>query len=256
MELPRASRVAARLEWLETAGSTNTELVRLANAEPGSWPSMSVLVTDDQTAGRGRLGRRWTAPPGTSLAISVLLRPAIPQERLGWLSLLAGTAMARALVSLGVPATVKWPNDVLIADRKVCGVLAEALADGDGAVVGAGLNHRLAEADLPVPTATSLAVEGGPTDPDELVAAYLSALVDLLEPFEAAGGEPEAGLRVSVEAACSTVGRRVRVTLPDGGTVVGRAVGIDGEGRIEVQQDGVLGRAAIASGDVEHLRYE
>jgi BirA family biotin operon repressor/biotin-[acetyl-CoA-carboxylase] ligase len=186
----------------------------------------------------------------------VLLRPAIPQDRLGWLSLLAGTAMARALGGLGVPATVKWPNDVLIADRKVCGVLAEALADGDGAVVGAGLNHRLAEADLPVPTATSLAVEGGPTDPDELVAAYLSALIDLLKPFEAAGGAPEAGLRVSVEAACSTVGRRVRVTLPDGGTVVGRAVGIDGEGRIEVLQDGVLGRAAIASGDVEHLRYE
>jgi BirA family biotin operon repressor/biotin-[acetyl-CoA-carboxylase] ligase len=257
VELPLVSRLAARLEVLDSVGSTNTALVGFATADPAAWPSPAVLVTDDQTAGRGRLGRRWTAPPGTSLAISVLLRPDVPRERLGWLSLLAGTAMAGALRGLGVAATTKWPNDVLIGGRKVCGVLAEALPDGDGIVIGAGLNHRLTTDQLPVPTATSLAIEGGPTDPDVLIAAYLSALSGLLEPFEAAGGDPErGGLRAAVEAACGTIGHRVRIALPDGSALVGRAVGIDDDGRIEVVRDGVPGRAAIASGDVEHLRYE
>jgi BirA family biotin operon repressor/biotin-[acetyl-CoA-carboxylase] ligase len=257
VDLPRTSRLAARLVWLDAVGSTNTELVRLALSDPAAWPASSVLVTDDQTAGRGRLGRHWTAPAGSSLAISVLLRPDIPRERLGWLSLLAGTAMAGALRGLGVAATTKWPNDVLIGERKVCGVLAEALPDGSGVVVGAGLNHRLAADELPVPTATSLAIEGGPTDPDDLIAAYLAALSGLLEPFQGAGGDPETGgLRAAVEASCGTLGRRVRVSLPDGSVLVGRAAGIDGSGRIEVVRDGVPGRAAIASGDVEHLRYE
>ena len=101
MELPRASALASRLEWLDEAGSTNTELV--ARAAVG-WPDRSVLVTDRQTAGRGRLGRSWTAPPGTSLAVSVLVRPAVPRERYGWLSLLAGAAMAGGLRSLGAAA--------------------------------------------------------------------------------------------------------------------------------------------------------
>ena len=124
VDLPRASALVNRLEWLDEAGSTNTELV--ARAVDG-WPDRSVLVTDRQTAGRGRLGRAWTARPGTSLAVSVLVRPAVPRERYGWLSLLTGAAMAGGLRSLGAAADLKWPNDVLIGGRKVCGVLAVAL---------------------------------------------------------------------------------------------------------------------------------
>ncbi|MGN6743861.1 MAG: biotin--[acetyl-CoA-carboxylase] ligase, partial [Amnibacterium sp.] len=130
MDLPRTAALAARLEVREEAGSTNADLAAAAGAAPADWPAWSVLVTDTQTAGRGRLGRSWTAPPGTSLAISVLLRPRIPADRYGWLSLLAGTAMAAALRDAGVAAAVKWPNDVLIGGRKVCGLLAEALPDG------------------------------------------------------------------------------------------------------------------------------
>lgn len=264
MELPRSSALVARLEVLPEVGSTNTELVRLAAAEPGAWPAPAVLLTDHQTSGRGRLGRSWSAPAGASLAISVLLRPRVPRERLGWLSLAAGAAMAEALQGLGVGARAKWPNDVLIGGRKVCGVLAEALAAGSGVVIGAGLNHALAAEDLPVPTATSLALEGGPTDPDLLVAAYLERLLALVGAFEAAGGDPAAsGLRAAVLAVSDTVGRRVRVTSAgdpstDSGhrPVVGEAVDIDPEGRIVVDRGPLSGFTACASGDVEHLRYE
>jgi BirA family biotin operon repressor/biotin-[acetyl-CoA-carboxylase] ligase len=257
VDLPRTAALVPRLEWRDAAASTNSELVALATADPGAWPAWSLLVTDTQTAGRGRLGRSWTAPPGSSLAISVLLRPRIPTDRYGWLSLTAGTAMARSLQALGVAAAVKWPNDVLIGGRKVCGLLAEALAGGEGAVLGAGLNHRLAAGELPVPTATSLAIEGGPTDPDLLIAGWLEQLRPLVTAFERAEGDPVAsGLRDAVVAACETIGRHVRVSLPDGSVVVGTATGIDEDGRIEVATDRIGKSTAIATGDVEHLRYE
>ncbi|GAA2749881.1 biotin--[acetyl-CoA-carboxylase] ligase [Amnibacterium kyonggiense] len=256
MELPRSSALVARLEVVPEAGSTNTDLVRAAVAAPEAWPSPSVLATDHQTAGRGRLGRSWSAPAGASLAVSVLLRPRVPVERLAWLSLAAGAAMAQALAGLGVAARAKWPNDVLIDGRKVCGVLAEALPSGAGVVIGAGLNHALSRDDLPVPTATSLVLEGGPTDADLLVAAYLERLLALTGAFEAAGGDPEAsGLRAAVLAISDTVGRRVRVST-GGDPVVGEAVDVDLDGRIVVDRGPVLGFTACASGDVEHLRYE
>jgi BirA family transcriptional regulator, biotin operon repressor / biotin---[acetyl-CoA-carboxylase] ligase len=257
VDLPRSAALVARLEAVPEAGSTNTELVRLVAADPAAWPAPAVLVTDSQTAGRGRLGRSWTARPGDSLAISVLLRPAVPRERLGWLSLAAGAAMTRALQGLGVAARAKWPNDVLIDGRKVCGVLAEALAAGDGAVIGAGLNHAAPREALPVPTATSLAAEGGPTDPDLLLAAYLEHLLALVGAFEAAGGDPEAsGLRAAVLAVSDTIGRRVRVHRAGDEAVVGKAVDIDDQGRIVVDRGSIGGTMACATGDVEHLRYE
>src|SRR6187402_2974831 len=114
MELPRSSALVARLEVLPATGSTNTDLARAAAREPDAWPAPAVLATDHQTAGRGRLGRTWSAPAGSSLAVSVLLRPRIPAERLGWLSLAAGAAMTEALAGLGVGARAEWPNDVLI----------------------------------------------------------------------------------------------------------------------------------------------
>jgi BirA family biotin operon repressor/biotin-[acetyl-CoA-carboxylase] ligase len=256
VELPRTAALVARLEVLDRVGSTNTELVRLVTEDPSGWPAPAVLVTDHQTAGRGRLGRSWTAAAGDSLAVSVLLRPRVPRERLGWLSLAAGTAMAEALAGLGVPARAKWPNDVLIDGRKVCGVLAEVLADGAGVVIGAGLNHAADRASLPVPTATSLAVEGGPTDPDLLLAAYLDRLLARVRDFEAADGDPDrSGLRDAVRAASDTIGRRVRILRPDE-TVVGEAVDIDAEGRIVVDRGPIGGTVACATGDVEHLRYE
>lgn len=256
LQLPQSAALVARLEVVEETGSTNADLTREASADPAAWPAPAALVTDLQTAGRGRLGRSWGAAKGDSLAISVLLAPRVVRQRLGWVSLAAGAAMTRALRGLGVDAAAKWPNDVLIGGRKVCGVLAEALPDGERVVVGAGLNHAAAEGALPVPTATSLAAEGGPSDPDLLVAAYLRELLTLTGAFSAVGGDPGHGLRAAVLAASGTVGRRVRVTLPDGAALTGEAVDIDEQGRIVVDTGSIRGAAAVPAGDVEHLRYE
>jgi BirA family biotin operon repressor/biotin-[acetyl-CoA-carboxylase] ligase len=125
-----------------------------------------------------------------------------------------------------------------------------------GVVVGAGLNHAAPREALPVPTATSLAIEGGPTEPDVLIAAYLGRLLALVHALESAGGDPEAsGLRAAVLAVSDTIGRRVRVTLPEG-PIVGQAVDIDDAGRVVIDRGPVGGTTACATGDVEHLRYE
>lgn len=260
MDLPRLSSVSRRCLWLESAGSTNTELVaRATGPDAADWPDGSVVLTDTQTSGRGRLGRVWTAPPGTSLAVSVLLRPArIPADRLGWLSLAAGAAMAAALRRHGAPgAGVKWPNDVLIGGRKVCGILAEALPDGSGVVVGSGLNHRIEAADLPVPTATSLAIEGAETDVDLIAADYVARLRTLVDDLDEAAGDAErSGLARVVADLCDTIGVRVRVELPDGTTRIGVARRIDEQGRLVVRQGADSSPLHVAAGDVEHLRYE
>ncbi|WP_210480552.1 biotin--[acetyl-CoA-carboxylase] ligase [Naasia sp. SYSU D00948] len=257
MELPRSAALAARLEVLPSTGSTNDELIARATG-PDPWPHLSVVATDTQTRGRGRLGRTWTAPAGRSLAVSVLLRPGLPLGTLGWLPLLTGLAVARTLAALGGAARLKWPNDVLIGERKACGILAELLPDGSGVVVGVGVNLTLDEGELPVPTATSLALEGLDPDPDALLAGVLGELGSLVDRLAAAGGDAiAAGLRDDVVSACDTIGRAVRVELPSGEVVHGAATGIDGTGRLEVLPDGAdAGNALhVAAGDVTHLRY-
>jgi BirA family biotin operon repressor/biotin-[acetyl-CoA-carboxylase] ligase len=187
----------------------------------------------------------------------VLVRPTVPQQRYGWLSLLAGAAMTDAVRFVGGAAELKWPNDVLLGGRKVCGILAEVLPDGSGVVVGAGLNHRIPADALPVPTATSLAAVGLPSDPDAVVTAYLDRLFALLDAFEGAGGDPErSGLRAAVERVCATIGSAVRVELPDGGVETGRATGLDDDGRLIVARDRDPSPLVVAAGDVTHLRYQ
>lgn len=259
MHLPLSHAIAGHIDVVTEIGSTNAELV--ARASAADLPDFSVLVTDTQTAGKGRLGRTWVAPAGTTLAISVLLKPrAMPIERLGWLPLVAGLAMTRAVgaLALGHEVALKWPNDVQVDGLKVSGILAELLPAGDAVVVGAGLNLTMTEAQLPVPTATSLALNG--VDDENLVdralSAYLQQLRKLYEAFSASGLDAAAsGLREAVTRACGTLGRRVRVELPDGSDLYGTAEGIDELGRLEVREtDGALHR--VAAGDVTHLRYE
>nr|WP_022881549.1 biotin--[acetyl-CoA-carboxylase] ligase [Gryllotalpicola ginsengisoli] len=284
-EMVRTRRIASRLVVKERTGSTNSDLVEAASTDASGWPHLAVIATDEQTAGRGRLGRQWQAPAGTSLAASVLVRPAalpgaLPADAYGWLPLLAGVAMARAIRSAladtdagadaepdaetdaatetAAPADrveLKWPNDVLIGGRKVCGILAELLPGGDGAVIGCGVNLTIDRADLPVETATSLRLEGAPhPDADALLAAYLEGLQVLLYELANAGGDAEAcGIRAVVERECSTIGREVRVELPGGAPLTGRAGGLDAAGRLVVVTD--AGSRAVAAGDVTHLRY-
>ena len=133
-------RLFSAVRSIASTGSTNADLAAAATAGAASG---AVLVADHQSAGRGRFDRRWEAPPGSSVAVSVLLRPAeVPLQRWLWLPLITGVAVAEGLRSAaGVDATVKWPNDVLIEGRKVCGILSERV--DDAAVIGMGINTCL-----------------------------------------------------------------------------------------------------------------
>ena len=267
MELSLSAPLASKLVWLDEVGSTNTYLVAAVNAEETqNWPDFSVVATDNQVAGKGRLGRDWSAPAGASLAVSVLLRPEtpagrpLPPESLGWFGLLAGLAMARACNSVlpeGKPATIKWPNDVLIEGKKVCGVLSELVAtpQGPALVVGAGVNIALAEADLPVPTATSLALEGAYTTLDAVLAAYLTEFSRITRVFvSAAGNVRSSGLLDQVTELCDTVGKSVRVELPSGENPVGTAIGINEQGSLVVEMSNCAEPLVVSAGDVTHLR--
>jgi BirA family biotin operon repressor/biotin-[acetyl-CoA-carboxylase] ligase len=245
------------LEVVETTGSTNTDLA--ARAKEGA-PEGAVLVAEEQSAGRGRLNRRWSAPSRSGLFFSVLLRPsAVPVERWGWLPLLAGVATATALSrSAGVDTALKWPNDLLVTidgeERKTGGILAERVGE-DAIVIGIGVNISLRDDELPVPAAASLALAGAKiTDRDPILRAILRYLSDWYAEWVAAGGDPAVcRLQQTYAAGCATLGRAVRVELPGGREVDGTAVAVDGDGRLVIATEGG-GEQAVGAGDVVHVR--
>lgn len=257
----------AALEVLGEVGSTNAELLARAGADPGAWPAPAVLTTDSQTSGRGRLGRGWEAPPRSGVALSLLLRPRVPTATWGWLPLLAGVAVVGVVRDVaGLPAQVKWPNDVLVEGRKLCGVLVEVLPGAGsgpaGVVVGVGVNTTTTRAELDaggLAGATSLRLEGSATtDRDVLVRALVRALVAEVRRFEAADGDAaRSGLAARAAEACSTLGREVVVHLPGGAQLRGDAEGLDGDGRLLVRRTGADPQeapTAVSAGDVVHVR--
>jgi BirA family biotin operon repressor/biotin-[acetyl-CoA-carboxylase] ligase len=216
-----------------------------------------VVVAEHQTAGRGRLDRTWEAPPRSAITVSALVRPAgVAAALWPWLPLVAGLAVAAAVQrAAGVSATLKWPNDVMVGDRKVGGILVERI-DTPGAppaaVIGIGLNVSQAADELPVPEATSLSLEGASTlDRSVILRAVLRSLGGLLARWEAAEGDMT-GLHEAYADASSTIGRRVRVSLPGGEVVDGEAVAVDATGRLVVET--ATGERALGAGDVLHLR--
>jgi BirA family transcriptional regulator, biotin operon repressor / biotin---[acetyl-CoA-carboxylase] ligase len=154
-----------------------------------------------------------------------------------------------------VAATLKWPNDVVIGERKVAGVLVERVETPrypPAAVIGIGLNVSATADELPVPTATSLRLEGADTtDRSVLARAVLRTLEGLLGDWQRSGGDAARGLLTAYVQACSTVGRRVSLALPAGGEVIGEAVGVDATGRLVVST--AAGTTAFGAGDVVHL---
>lgn len=268
MEYIRTRTVVPRLEILTKSPSTNDALMRAQEtADASAWPEFSTMVTENQTAGKGRLGRVWASPPGTSLAISVILRPrrgpgaSVPLARFGWLSLVAGLAMTRAVRNAfsdeaAQAVTLKWPNDVLISGRKVSGILSELSPDAETVVIGAGLNLALTPDQLPVPHATSLLIAGAHTrNPDSVLADYLEELQTVYRRFRDASGDPESsGLLAEVTEVCGTLGSPVRVELPSGGAVEGVATSLSAEGQLVVQRSDGTGILTVAAGDITHLR--
>jgi BirA family biotin operon repressor/biotin-[acetyl-CoA-carboxylase] ligase len=246
-----------------TVDSTNLEAAR----RPDPW---RVVVADHQSAGRGRMARRWEAPPAASVAVSVVVPMAGAEW--GWLPLLTGMAMARALRQVaGVQARLKWPNDVLVDGAKICGVLCElagpartstaASTSGTGTaaagapalvVAGAGTNVDQQREELPVGTATSLRLCGVTgVRREDLIVAHLTAFGDLHRAWVDDGAAMD-DLRQQYRAMCDTIGQDVQVHQPSGAVARGRAIAVDDSGRLVL--DGPGGRRAHAAGDVVHVR--
>jgi BirA family biotin operon repressor/biotin-[acetyl-CoA-carboxylase] ligase len=273
LDFVRAELVTSGQPWVDVEfhaalGSTNDRARALAAEAARPW---RVALTDHQTDGRGRLGRTWQVPDRASIAVSALV-PLADDASAGWVPLLAGLALVRAIRDVTAAGSrtgrplqprLKWPNDVLIAedgDRKVSGILCELVRLGAGyaVVVGAGVNVHQTRDELPVETATSLDLCGAAIRREDLVVAYLRHLADLLGPL--AEG-PEATRREALEhgraayaEACSTIGAQVRIHLPSGEPTEGRASGIDPSGALLVE--GSTGRRAFAAGDVVHVRSQ
>ena len=248
----------SQVRVVERTGSTNAD-VRAAALE-GAAEGL-VVAAEEQTDGRGRLDRSWRSPPRAGLTVSVLLRPAdVPGAAWSWLPLLTGVAVATAVREhAGVDARLKWPNDLLVGQRKLAGILAERVddldhVDGPAAVLGIGLNVDARADELPVATATSLALEGATcSDRAVLLRALLHELAGRYADWRvAAGNAARAGLREAYRDLSATLGRPVRVQLPTGETVEGVAEDVDGAGRLVVR----TGESAIAlsAGDVGHVR--
>ncbi len=247
-------------EVVESTGSTNADL--LARALAGE-PEGAVLAAEEQRAGRGRMGRTWTSPPGAALTFSVLLKPAVPLARRGWLPLLAGVAVATAVTQVtGVRTGLKWPNDLLAADAKLAGILAEAASDA--VVVGIGLNVSTEPAELSrllAPArpgalpATSLRAAGATAlDRASLLLAILGEFEHWYRAWQRAGGDPDrSGLRAEYTRLSATIGRTVRAELPGGQALSGPVVGVDSDGRLLVRVSSGS-EVAVAAGDVVHLR--
>lgn len=282
------------VRFLAETPSTNDvarDLVAAYVADPGGAPDPSwyVVVTDHQTGGRGRLGRAWEAPAGAAIAVSAVvpLRGAARVASAAWLPLGAGLALSRAIRQVtraaghALTPALKWPNDVLLGDdhdRKVSGILCELVSFGEplgttsgsnsapaaAVVVGVGVNVDQTRAELPVDTATSLALAGVSVRRETLVVAYLRELGALLgsasvEPRgderttrHTASSDLERVVREAYEEACSTIGARVRVQLPGGAMVEGDAVGLDGSGALVVSTS--TGHRSFSAGDVVHVR--
>jgi len=247
-ELVGKGGLVTGLTLVATTGSTNADLrqAALAGAEAGT-----VLVSGHQSSGRGRLDRVWEAPPDSSVAVSMVLRPHREVAGWSWIPLLTSAAVAGGLINAArVDATVKWPNDVLVGERKICGILSEYVETPIGAacVVGFGINLTMTEDQLPVPTATSLSIAGaGDVSRLVLLAAVFRRLEQLYTVWE--DGDDDVVLEAYLRR-CSTLGRHVQVTMSAGSALTGIAESLDASGRLIVRTP--TGPVAVAAGDVVH----
>ncbi len=240
------------LHWFREVGSTND--VAKALAEEGAAHG-EVVVAEGQTAGRGRRGRTWASPPGRNVYLSVILRPELPPARAPELTLLASVALCQVVQQAGVPAAIKWPNDLMVGGRKVAGVLTEMAAELDQVqwiVLGVGVNVNTRTEDFPPElreSATSLCIERGQPVPRALfAAAALTALEEWLDRHAAEGFGP---IRAKWREMSDTLGREVRVRAP-GCDIEGLAEDVDETGALLVRTRTGLER--VLAGDVESLR--
>lgn len=278
--LPAASSAGySFVRIYDVVDTTNTEIIhRLTRGNPperAELEELSVFATLHMTAGKGRMDRPWTAPAGTCLATSIVVRPHagagrnIPVTSYHWFTMLAGLSVLEVWHELGLNASLKWPNDVVIGGRKGCGILALLLTEpaqvpaecGDmSVVVGIGQNLNMREDQVPVPTATSVLIQRGePVDNHAVLNHLLTVFARRYREFVSVGGDPQKpllngeSLLDQARAATVTLGAHVAVHLPDGSTVEGTATDLDAEGRILIRDKTGTVRA-YSVGDIEHLR--
>jgi BirA family biotin operon repressor/biotin-[acetyl-CoA-carboxylase] ligase len=248
--LVRPGSLWTQIDVVEDTPSTNADVAAVAAA---GQPEGLVIAAEHQSSGRGRLGRTWTTPPRSAVLMSALLRPtSVDAARWPWLGLLVPLAVAAAVRQVAeVPAQVKWPNDVLVEDRKLAGILLERI-EGPAVVVGMGLNVTLRSDEKPHEAATSLALEHAvTTDRATVMAAVLRELAARYQSWVDADGDPAVVLPEYRELS-ATLGRAVRVELPDGTFLEGTARDLADDGRLIV--DTAEGPRPLAAGDVTHLR--
>ena len=247
-----------RIELFDSLPSTNREAVQLAQAEVEHG---TVVIADSQTAGRGRLSRTWFSPPGANLYCSMILRTTRPPERLmewlSWLPLISALAAAEAIEQVSsAHVSVKWPNDLLIAERKVGGILCES-ATGTGSdpfqIIGIGINVNVDRDDWPADlrdSATSIWQEQNiVVDRNRLLAQLLLELEQCLDELMIHG---TTRLALAYHQRCSTIGHRVQATLANDDILVGLAEGIGQDGSLRVQPQAT--HPGSGAPDVVHLR--
>jgi len=230
----------------------STNRVAMEMAENGAKHG-TVVVADAQTAGRGRMGRRWVSPPGKNLYVSLLLRPFVPTVDAPRLALVAGVALADAVEAMGVPAALKWPNDLYCGGRKAAGILAEMASDPDGVhhvVIGVGLNVNMVETDFPPElqdTATSLRICAGRVFRRvDVLARLLDAVGTRYAEFIGGGF---ASLRDGWGRRDFLRGRRILLRR-QGGEGWGTADGLDAVGALRFLPDGGPGVESVHSGEI------
>lgn len=251
MDMPRApldqSQIAASLSqyWrvsvVDLTTSTQEDLLEKVSSRQVR--NGDVIVADFQSAGRGRLDRTFIAPPSTSLLFSLYLNPKRPRSEWGFLPLLAGLSVAEALNQISATVLIKWPNDLLINDNKVGGIISTI--QGDGIVIGIGINVSMSSKQLPVPTATSLALEGfSILDRNTLLSRILTMLEDNFGQWDEGSSLSDRYLALS-----ATLGCNVRIESPNGQIILSKAISIDEQGQLHLE-DGQI----VSVGDVIHLR--
>jgi len=243
LDVSEISRALATPYWrvslVDEIDSTQTAL-RASSPSAGD-----VLVTEFQSAGRGRLDRTFSATKGSALLFSFYMQPTRTKTEWGFIPLLAGLTVAEVLNvhTHSDKYSTKWPNDILINTKKVAGLLAEV--SGDGVIVGIGINVSMTDDQLPVPTATSLFIESGQTiDRNALLADLLNAFAKNFQSWERG-----ADLRGHYRGLSSTLGSKIEISRPDGTNQAGTAIDIDLSGALIL-----AGGEVVTVGDISHIR--
>ena len=246
----------------EELPSTNTYALKLGK---NTMPQGTVILADSQTVGRGRLQRSWFSPPGANIYGSVIFSFTRPFQTMGWIPLMAGTALAEAIGDhTNLQLTLKWPNDILITERKVGGILCESFKRNSAetcVVIGFGINVNLSQATFPKdlqPIATSLQIQAQrPLDRHQLLSRMIVALE---QGWEALLADGPPSCRLAYTARCSTLGSQIQAQFPDGREVKGVAQSIGEQGQLQIQTatSDLTEQSAkivdIHSGDIRHIR--